>query len=401
MTSVVLQARIARRMPDPNLDGVQRHIILCAAQDVPEGIPSESSNVRAQNTDKRIYKTIAKHLCNEEGTPDTFHLKNKGITILADNVKSLTGDRYRLEFKSELHGIVDGGHTYKIVLENRQTLKDAADEGEISQFVKFEILTGVDLSLATEIAGGLNTAVQVQAMSLANHKNAFEWIKEELAGETYISEIAFKQNEPADLDVGDILRILELFNIAKYPNSSSSHPMRAYTGKENVLADYVRDPKTYQRMRPILRDILVLHDLISSEAHTLYNKGGHKRQGVRLAFVENKENKDFFFPFLNKTGPARLYRGALFPMLAAFRWMVQEDLKTGNIVWRGSFEEVKEVWRGVAEQLVEDTRETSDELGRKPDAIAKSPSHWKKLWQDVAMFHQVTLPARTSAPTRK
>src|SRR4051812_49374499 len=74
--------RVARRMPDPTFVGAQRHLFLVRAEDLPQGLP-KAPNPRAQRTDRGVYKDVARSLLNEEGTPNTFHLKNKGITILA------------------------------------------------------------------------------------------------------------------------------------------------------------------------------------------------------------------------------------------------------------------------------------------------------------------------------
>src|SRR5690606_24146990 len=96
----------------------------------------------------------------------------------------------------------------------------ASEELSEDQYVKFEILVDVPEDLITEIAGGLNTAVQVQEMSLANLGERFEWIKEALRGEPYDSAIAYKENEAdKELDVRDIVAYMTLFNIDLYPNT--------------------------------------------------------------------------------------------------------------------------------------------------------------------------------------
>lgn len=392
------KARFVRRIPDPALPGAERHILLCNVEDVPTNIPKDKSNVRSQNIDKRIYKEVASHLRNEAGTPNTFHLKNKGITILAERVVKRDEDVYDVYFSSsasDVQGIVDGGHTYEIIRENKARIAEinASSDAKVVQFVKFEVLTGVDSSLATEIAGGLNKAVQVNEMTLANYADKFDWMKEELKDEPYLSQIAFRQNDEGVYDAADILRILELFNITLYPHTKTIHPVRAYTGKENVLNSYLKDANPYKRLCPILKDILVLHDTISSQAYKLWNASGGNRKGAALAFVENAGKAPFEFPFIQADGQCRLYRGVLFSMLASFRWMVVDDPATENCTWRGSFQDVLTLWNSVAVQLMEATKESSTELGRNPDAIGKSQSHWQKLYQAVVIYQAVTMPS--------
>ncbi|HET6878821.1 MAG TPA: AIPR family protein [Pirellulales bacterium] len=401
----------SRRLPDPVLgkkSKAERHIWLCRVQDIPDGLPLEGSNVRAQNINRRIYRDVGKHLRNEEGTNNTFHLKNKGITILAHRVVEIEKTVYEVVFKEPTQGIVDGGHTYKIIRENQAIAAAKAAErmldpdDEFSQFVKIEILTGLDTALANEIARGLNTAVQVQEMSLANHANKFDWIKEELKDQPYRDKIAFREHDDGVTDIVDILRILELFNITLYPNKGPSHPIRAYTGKENVLNSYISNQKPLMRLRPILKDVLVLHDTVSNEAPKLWNEGPKKGKAGSLAFVEGprkgkpfeegipSKSRPFEFPFIGQFGDKRLFRGALFPMLGAFRWMVVED-ESGNVRWRTSFSEVLTLWRALAVKLMEATKETSDELGRKADAVGKSANHWKNLYNEVAFHQAVTM----------
>jgi hypothetical protein len=408
MATFSLRARFARRMPDPLLKGCQRHILLCAVEDIPAGLPLEKANVRPQNTNRRVYREVAKHLRNEndEGSKNTFHLKNKGITILADEVNQDGEDQdvYEIVFGSDTQGIVDGGHTYKIIIENQKRIAEAnrllesnkplfeeAKQSRIEQYVKLEILTGLNSGITTEIARGLNTAVQVQEQTLANHAGRFDWIKDDLASLPCLKQIAFRENEDGQLDAADIIRILELFNITDYPNDSSSrHPIRAYTGKENVLASYLNDDTPILKLRPLLKDILVLHDTISFEAHGLWNKSAPKRIGANLAFMENATKAPFEFPFIGKSGMNRLYRGALFPMLGAFRTMVVEDPNSKLAKWCVPFDDVLALWQSMAVKLLEATKETSDELGRKADAVGKSSNHWKNLYNEVAL-HQMRL----------
>jgi hypothetical protein len=389
MQSATFETRFARRIPDPVFPQAERHVFLCAAENVPHNLPKDS-NPRAQDIDRRIYRDIAKHLLNEEGSPNTFHLKNKGITVLADRVVKRGEDSYEVVFTSESQGIVDGAHTYEIVLRNQEQIAtknfDSGCDPSIRQFVKFEILTGLESSFVTEIAGGLNTAVQVQPMSLANLAGRFAWIQEELQDERYFGEIAFKQNEKGHYDAKDILQILELFNVDMYPNSDSgsAYPIRAYSSKEKILESYLKNPQPFHRMRGILKDILILHDTISYEARELYNRGGGKKGG-KLAFVDSAagRRKKFQFHFIGKESDYQLFRGALFPMLGAFRWMVDDDQTSNLLTWRGGFQRVLGLWRSIGQELMEITHETSDELGKKPEAIGKSPNHWKYLYNRV------------------
>src|SRR5438094_3076993 len=84
-STFTFKTQAARRIPDPIFPGSSRHIFLCACQDMPKDLP-KGANPREQNIDRGIYRDVMSSLLNEDCTPNTFHLKNKGITILAEEV---------------------------------------------------------------------------------------------------------------------------------------------------------------------------------------------------------------------------------------------------------------------------------------------------------------------------
>ena len=380
--------RIARRMPDPTIDGASRHLFLVRAEDIPQGLP-KAPNPRAQRIDHGIYKDVRRSLLNEDGTPNTFHLKNKGMTLLASAVREIDNSTYEVDFGTE-QGIVDGGHTYEIVLAAHDQIAETSENGApIDQFVKLEVLTGVPQDLWVEIAGGLNTAVQVQEMSLANLKHEFDWIRQLIASEPYANKIAFKENEAdAAYDVRDVIVLLEMFNVIDYPNDGEEHPTKTYNNKGEVLDRYLSDTAKYKRLAPILKDILYLHDHISLTARDKHNERGGR--AGRLSFVDQKKRGQWEFVFIGKHGPYRLTRAALFPMLGAFRWMVKDTPK--GVEWRGGFDQVLKIWDESASELMRATHATTEEYGRKLTALGKSRNHWSTLHSTVAT-HELT--ART------
>jgi hypothetical protein len=390
-------ADFARRIPDPTVSNAERHVMFVRVLDVPDDLPKDP-NPRAQKIDRLIYREVGKHLLNEEGTPNTFHLKNKGITLIAEKVQRGTNDEhvYEVTFGSG-HGIVDGGHTYEILRANRESIEELNDSDgdgpEIDQFVKFEIVTGLTEDLVPEIARGLNTAVQVQEMSLADLSNEFGWIKETIKSEPYADKIAFRENEHSEYDARDVVMILDLFNIDDFPNDGGEYPARAFSSKAAVLKGYLDDRRQnqgakYERLQPILKDILVLHDTISSEARELHNKA-NSGKGGKLAFMEGpRDRRKFQFPFIGQEGSYRLLRGALFPMLGAFRWMVEES-DDGKIHWKGDFDDVLALWREIGGELMKATQATSVELARNPNAVGKSRNHWANLHSTVAKYQLI------------
>lgn len=378
-----LPCRIARRIPDPSqvFDGLERHILFPRVRDVPRGIPLDP-NARATNIHRRIYRQIEESLLDrQDAHPGTFHLKHKGITVLAQSVKKLGPndageDVYSITI-GDGEGIVDGGHSYELIVGCEEELPE-------DQYVKIEVLTRVPPVWIPAIAGGLNTSVQVHDMSLENLKKKFEWIKEELKGEPYFDLIAWRQNESGkELDARDVIALMTCFNIELFPNDGENQPVQAYEKKKSCLDFFTKDPTSYRRVRPILKDILTLHDTIRYEARDIWNKKTGGKFG-KFAFVDNKKHGKFKFPFIDKESDSRMMNGALYPMLGAFRWMVEED-DSGDFRWKGDFENVLALWRTLAHELIRTTEGTSNELGRNANAIGKSRNHWAQLHRTIAM----------------
>ena len=263
------------------------------------------------------------------------------------------------------------------------SITTSKDEIPKEQYVKVEILTGVPDEWIVEIAGGLNTSVQVQDMSLDNLGGLFEWIKDELGDEPYVNRIAWKENDAGEFDARDIVSFMTCFNIDSYPNEGDTQPVIAYERKSSALKQFEEHPDSYKKMRPILKEILILHDTISYESREIWNRTGG--QFGSFAFVDDRKKGDFDFPFIGKQLQYRLTNGALYPMLAAFRWMIRVDKQTGNLAWNGGFENVLNRWRHSAEELLRATAQANTELGRNPNAIGKSRNHWANLHARVAM----------------
>ena len=374
-----LPARLARRIPDPVFHqefGSERYLLYVEVDELPQDIPLDP-NAHTPNVRKRVYKDVLKSLFNEDCTEGTFHLKNKGITILADSVKRVEGesgddDVYVVSLKNG-HGIVDGGHTYELIIGGQAKVPD---------------------EWITDIAGGLNTSVQVQDMSLDNLSGSFDWIKEELANESYLDAIAWSENEAGPFDARDIVSMLYCFNIALYPNDEDDQPVASYEKKSLALKAFEEEPETFEKLRPLLKQILVLHDTIRLEAREIWNKSQPGSKGAKLAFIDKKKTGEYEFPFIDQTSDCRLMNGALYPMLAAFRWMVEVDPKSKKFRWRGGFKAVLKAWRDISPELLKMTYSSSSELGRNPNAIGKSRNHWANLYTRVAMRD---LQAKTAA----
>jgi len=371
--------KFARRVPDPVFHseyGMERHFFFVPVNKVPRGLPMDP-NARVPNIRRTVYKDVRKSLLDQDvDQVGMFHLKHKGITVVATSVEKRSDALYVVNLERG-QGVLDGGHTYTLILEEqeRETLPE-------NQFVKFEVITKAPLDWIADMAGGLNTSVQVQPMSLDNLAGDFDWLKKIIAKRPYEEHVAWRENEDKEFDARDVVSLLTCFNIDLFPNVSDTQPVVAYEKKSAALKLFEDNEDSYRRLSPIVNDVLEFHDLIRGEAQTYWNDEGGKFGN--LAFVEHRA-KGFYLPFTQQTVEYRLMSGALYPILAAFRWMVQPNKTATKVQWRGGFKAVRNLWQDSAIELLKMTKTASDELGRNPNKIGKSRNHWGNLFARVAM----------------
>lgn len=138
--SHVFYAPLARRLPDPVFQathGTERHMMFVPVRRIPKGL-SLGPNARTPNLNRRVYKDVDRSLRDIDTIAGSFHLKHKGITLIAESVEKTGKEEYTVFFEDKKnHGIVDGGHTYELIT--------SANQAELpkDQYVKFEILVGV------------------------------------------------------------------------------------------------------------------------------------------------------------------------------------------------------------------------------------------------------------------
>lgn len=378
-----LKARIARKLPDPVHPGAERFVFFARILDTPVGMPKDP-NARSQNIERRVYRDVRSSMLtsvsyNEAG----FHLKHKGITVIASKVVKVEDGHYDI-YIGEDEGIVDGAHSYDLI---EQTREDGIPD---NQYIKWDVLVNVNKSWIADISGGLNTSVQVQDMSLENLKGSFDWMKRKIEDKPFYSSIAWRENEGGLFDARDLVAFLTMFNVFIYPNDGDSHPVTAYSSKSGTLKMYQEHSEQYQKLCNILLDILTLHDTIQMTFRDRWNEGGGQAGG--LSFVESRKRGEFELPFVGTSTSHRLLNGALYPLLGSFRWMVIINQESGLAEWKVDFEEVKGLWNESARELIGIITQHNIELGRNPNALGKSKSLWSALHKAVA-FRQLQRPS--------
>lgn len=382
----------ARRINHPVFPEINKFWLSVPAKQFPQGI-STSANARDPvGMNRRVYRDVRQSLEGKTSEPGMFDLMNKGITILAVDVKLVDKQEniYEITVDDENGGIVDGAHTARIIAE-------AQDAGTIpdEQHVEVYIRTNVTGGFITDIARGLNTSVQVAAKSIYDIDGVFDWLKEEISNEPYANMFAWKESDVAEYDVRDLVGVLEVFNVFDYPVEDGKHPISAYEKWSVVLDRFAKDYQEnkadlggskYYKLRGLLLGGLALYDHIRRDFHTMHNAGGGAAGKMNIIESTNEKRGLFEFRFAGLP-PAeyRLTKGAAFPILAAFRNYIDVDETTGEAIWRGGFDAVLDEWKEIGPELVAETYSATKEIGRNPDQIGKNRKHWDNLHMKVQL----------------
>lgn len=351
--------------------------------DLPIGFPTDV-NPRDVNPKKHVYKKIVSSLT---GDNDSFHINNRGILISAKDIKidsinkkiSVNVGNGSESDNSEF-GVLDGGHTYHAILNNRASIaKDS------TQFVHLEIMTNVQA--IDELASARNTSVQVSDKAIAELGDKFEFVKEAIKNEAFAANVSYRENEDKELDTVDFVRLMFAFNVFKYTASSNLQPIPAYSGKAQVLKDYLseydttkEDNNPYRKISLLLPEITQLYDLIELEMVEGYRQQHPGGKFGSAKGVEYKEKGPFFkTKYYKNTTKYQISQGLLFPIVAAFRALVKED-KDGRLSWEI---DPIDVWNEIKSKLVNNTIEMSRSLGNNPQSAGKSSTLWSQNYDAV------------------
>lgn len=385
----------ARSFKHPHFPNIQKHTFLIPASRLPRDIPQKANLREATGMNRSVYKDVRESLRGNEALPGSFDLLNLGITIIAEDVKSLDKKIFEVQIDDD-YGIANGGHTANLIWECQDD--DTIANG---QHVEVRIITGVEgpneHTMRVDIARGQNTGIAVKPQSIFELDGAFQGIKDAISQFSWAADVAYKESDNSDIDIRELISALEIMNITDFPNRSGKHPIAAYEKWSTPLKKYGDDFKEhrgspldrkYAQFEPMLPEILELYDIIRRDFLRMYSKVA-SNQAAKLKIVETASKKAGAFNFVfAQLDPheRRLTKGAAYPILGAFRNYVQENPDNGNVEWVGGFEHVKEVWEKVGPDLVLETREAVKSIGNAPDVLGKNRNHWANLYRTVENF---------------
>ena len=335
-------------------------------------------NPREVNQRSSVYKGIAKTLIDE---PERFHERNRGITIVADDV-SYDDKRKEVILRLEdnkHHGVVDGAHTLDAILEAQKQ----PPENGWPAFVFVKAIMGLEADQIAEIAGGLNTSQQVDLKSLENLREHFDGLRVVLKKEKYADDIAYKMNEPKPIDVREVLYYLAVFDCSEY--SEKKHPVALFGRKEGIVRKFSEqaDPEkdagdSFKTLISRAPEILRLRDELEKRALALpvgrYNLG----RGTRVRSESNRENQ---LLFLGEKVNGKIPLGWIMPMLAGFRANVKWNEPKGSFSW---IMPLNELLDSCVDSLVLGIRDVHEQENSRPEYVGRNAIAWRMSYNAVS-----------------
>ncbi|MED4012905.1 AIPR family protein [Priestia aryabhattai] len=356
-------------------------------QDLPGNIWMET-NLRERNFKTQVAQKIKKSLI--ESPNDNFHLLNRGILISAHYVEVIEKEsekyvRIYLLHKG-LHGSVDGGHTLEIIKKYKHQIIN-------KKRVTIEVMTGVE-DYFEELADARNTYVKVEDKSKLELEKKFDFIKKAIAHKRYAKDIAYKDNEEGSIDVRDIVAILSMFNISRYPNKQGeqNYPTAAYSRKAMCINWYREDYEKgsnnpYKKMTGLITDILELLDRVQADLPNFYSTSvanGKGQYGRIKGVTPGKGGRKFKRLFADEVAYTEYStpNGFIYPIVGAFRYLIEEV--NGVYRWKA---DPFEIWKKIGPYLTLILIDAHRGVGNNPNSTGKFISLWGHLYDKVKIAY--------------
>lgn len=305
-------------------------LLVVDIQDIPDNIPCELTNVRAQNLKGEVPDNITDSVINETNLVHMSH----GMILSASNLiveNSPNGGKYCKLILTDpgLHGNLDGAHNYKIILRERTGAEGRRE-------IKMTVFLGIeDKATLVQIMAALNGTVPVKQMSISNALGRYDALKDALASQPYSKDIAWRQNDPGRANGNDVMKVLNLFNTNLY--DADNHPHRVYNSATVMRRAYEENEEKFRAFYPHLDKMLRMKDKIVALMPELYNNKSGRKFG-RLTSYGISVDKKQYLPFEQTTVDITIPDGLVYPQLAAIRVLIG---RSGNnkVVWKADPEE--------------------------------------------------------------
>jgi hypothetical protein len=358
-------------------------------KDLPDFTGWRKINVRDPKLTGAVPRAIRESFRDKK---DLFLFMNRGIVLSVDKATfdNKTSVVTLTLSDPDLHGLLDGGHTYNIILDEKKP--------DTVQYVKVEILEGFSNEDITDVVDARNTSNQVRDESLMNLAGAFEPLKKALQDAPYFSKIAFKEFEtdiegnPKPIDVREIIAILTAFDRDHF--NENVHPINAYRSKAACLSHFKENQTSYKKIYPLAKEILALYDHIQDRMPELYNKvrgqsggvsGGKFGKLTGVTVYGARGHSELYF--IGKKSKYGVPDGFVYPVLGAFRALLEE--KAGRYNWGKSLDPMQLLDGNLGLKLADTIGNFALEA-QNPSKTGKSPLVWQACYQSAQVAYLTT-----------
>lgn len=374
MTTKKFNAKAVRTITSPSNNEVTTYYVWIDFRDLPKDLSLEVNPRKP-----KMNTAVARQLIKAVTGPDdlSFDINNRGIVITAKSFKFDTStSTVTLEFGDDTsrYGILDGGHTYTAIIQNRDKMPK-----DITKYVRLEIVVSETIDVSA-LADARNTSAQVSDLALFELDNKFDFVKKAIEAESYADKIAFKDNDNKPIQALALLKLMFAFNIKRYPDDSSA-PVSAYSGVGAVFKDYKNEfdeeDNIYKKLAPELPRLVKLYEKIQKELPKKYQEFKSEDGKIaRFGSVRGIEGAgNFTTDFNGEDMSYQISVGFLLPIFGAFRALLRVGSE-GKVHWQ--FDPL-EVWEKAGVRLVQNTFDTDTN----PQQVGKSKTLWQANYRIV------------------
>jgi hypothetical protein len=350
-------------MADPSVSsdhvvpGVAHYVGLVPVKDMVPNLPN-TPNLRAANIKSPVAKDVAASLRSNDGN---FHLKNKGVTMLATSVAARDGGWdvvITVTGTTDPDGILDGGHTYAVICDAL-----AANAPIDKQYVFVNIRTNVPGVLRAQIAEALNRTTAVSSGSLLNRLGEFEWIKQALGSAA--DNVAWRQNDEG-VKVEELVARLYACNICE---GVEHH--KAYSSRGSTLSAYRKNPEILTSHRNAAADILWIYEQI------VFSLAGEAERRLGRRAVTAVGSQAPLMDTSYASSKLKLVRGIAMPVLSALRACLIDT--ADGVRFNRDRATMKALLTILTDQLFDKIAEHWEAVGSDPGALGKREAVWRDL----------------------
>lgn len=367
--------------------GYRSYVAVVDAQHLPDLAGWRKINVRDPKLTGAVPKAIRES--TREYT-ELFVFLNRGIVLAVSGVTfNNKNSEVTIALQDpDLHGLLDGGHTYNILLEERDSVGD-------TPFVKLELLDGFKQDEIPILVDARNKSNQVKDESLMNLQGKFDKLKRALSSQPYANLIAYKEYEvldngtPKPIDVREVIAILTCFDRENF--NEKTHPINAYRSKAACLKHFVDHTEDYKKIYHLAPDILKLYDKVQSLLPDLYNRvrgksgvvaGGKFGKLTGVSTYDGVRRAHLYY--IEEDSKYGVPAGFVYPVLGAFRALLKK--KGGKYVWGKDIDPI-DLLRGELGETLADTIGNFALDARNPSKTGKSTLVWQACYQAVQVAY--------------